>query len=148
MLQSNASAARVARDVGCTAATDVTGFGLAGHLLEMLEASQVSAHLSLGAIPRIEGAELLLREGVSTSLSPSNRRRLEGRLTHRRAAEDPELDLLFDPQTSGGLLLGVPAERAEHALCLLRGSGAPEARLVGTVEPLVGDGSDIKLVVD
>jgi selenide,water dikinase len=148
MLQSNASAARVARDVGCTAATDVTGFGLAGHLLEMLEASQVSAHLSLGAIPKIEGAELLLREGVSTSLSPSNRRRLEGRLRHRRAAEDPELDLLFDPQTSGGLLLGVPAGRTDHALCLLRGSGAPEACLVGTVEPLVGAGSDIKLVVD
>lgn len=148
MLRSNASAARVARQVGCSAATDVTGFGLVGHLLEMLEASQVSASLSLGSIPRINGSERLIREGVSTSLGPSNRRRVETHLRYQRAPETCDLDLLFDPQTSGGLLLGVPGPRADHALTLLKNSGAPESCVVGRVEPRAGADSNIELLVD
>jgi len=148
MLQSNASASRVARQVECSAATDVTGFGLAGHLLEMLEASRVSARLSLGAVPRIAGSDTLLRSGVSTSLGPSNRRRLEGHLRYRGKPKDLVLDLLFDPQTSGGLLLGVPASRADQALQLLRSSGAPESCVVGTVLADVSPDAKIELDFD
>lgn len=148
MLQSNASAASVARRVGCTAATDVTGFGLAGHLLEMLEASRVSARLSIGKIPRIPGVELLLGGGVTTSLGPSNRRRVESRLDCRLASAGPEFELLFDPQTSGGLLMGVSASRVDQALQLLRSSGSPDSCVVGKVEALVGTDSDLRLIVD
>ncbi|MFN6103114.1 MAG: selenide, water dikinase SelD [Planctomycetaceae bacterium] len=148
MLQSNASAAWVAREVGCTAATDVTGFGLAGHLLEMLEASRVSARLSIGEIPRISGAESLLRGGVTTSLGPSNRRRVESRLRCQGSSAGPDLDLLFDPQTSGGLLLGVSASQVDRALELLRSSGAPDSCVVGKVEACAGPDSDIALIVE
>ena len=74
MLESNAAAARVAREFGVLAATDVTGFGLVGHLLEMLDASGVSARLSLSAIPLLDGFAELNIAGFRSSLDVANRR--------------------------------------------------------------------------
>ncbi len=134
MLQSNAAAARIARVHGVRAATDVTGFGLAGHLLEMLQASGVGATLDLQSIPVLPGFEELHRAGIASTLAPSNHAAAihidsddtatEG--NHRWAA-------LFDPQTSGGLLLAVPAERTGSLLNQLHAEGITEATCIGEI---------------
>jgi selenide, water dikinase len=105
----------------------VTGFGLAGHLLEMLRASGVGAALWTDRIPALPGALELATEGVASTLAPENRRALPG------AGEDARTALLFDPQTSGGLLAGIAPERAEACVAALRSAGI-DAAIIGTVE--------------
>jgi len=85
---------------------------------------------------------------VTTSLGLSNRQRVESRLDCRRASSGPEFELLFDPQTSGGLLMGVSASHVDQALELLRRCGSPDSRVVGRVEAEVGPESDVQLIVD
>ena len=108
------------------AMTDVTGFGLAGHLLEICEASNTGATLRLADLPLLPGAEALAEAGEASSLAPQNRAaclgRITGDLTSARAA------LMFDPQTCGGLLAAVPASAAPALLARL-----PTARIIGTV---------------
>ncbi|HQY43672.1 MAG TPA: selenide, water dikinase SelD, partial [Paracoccaceae bacterium] len=111
------------------AMTDVTGFGLAGHLLSMLEASGVAARLDLGSVPLLPGAEMLARAGEGSSLLPANRQAAV-RMT---PPEGPLGDLLFDPQTAGGLLAAVPADQAERVLDALRTEGEVAA-MVGHIE--------------
>ncbi|RMH49023.1 MAG: selenide, water dikinase SelD, partial [Alphaproteobacteria bacterium] len=108
--------------------TDVTGFGLAGHLMAMLEASGVAARLELDRIPFIEGAADLAARGIRSTLFDANMAPLE-RMT---VPNDPRADLLFDPQTAGGLLAAVPQERAEELLEALRAVGE-SAAIVGAV---------------
>lgn len=132
MTRSLAPAATALRNAGATGMTDVTGFGLIGHALEMARAGQVGIRLYPAAVPALDGALSLLADGIASTLAPENRRALrivgdDGGWTGR-----PELDLLVDPQTSGGLLAAVPADRAEAALAALRGLGETAA-MVGTV---------------
>lgn len=119
MAQSNGPAAAVLAPVA-HAMTDVTGFGLAGHLLEILDASGCAARLALGDLPLMPGAEALAAAGEASSLAPANRAaclgRVRGDLTGPRAA------LLFDPQTCGGLLAAVPAVAAAAVLAALPGA--------------------------
>lgn len=126
MLQSNQKASSVARDFHCVAMTDVTGFGLAGHLLEMLDASKVSARLSLSQIPLLPGFSRLVAEGVESTLAPANREVAE-RIRWIRNAEstEPESAALFDPQTSGGLLIAVRPSDADPLIKSLHDCGIP-----------------------
>lgn len=108
MLASNQQAASVALDLGCRAMTDVTGFGLAGHLYEMLKASQLSASLSLTSLPLLPGVVELASDGIESSLAPGNREVERNFVaTQTSHQNDARYAALFDPQTSGGLLLGV-----------------------------------------
>ena len=127
MRASNATASRVLREFGAVACTDVTGFGLAGHLLEMLRASGVGAALWPDRIPALPGAVELAAHGVESTLAPENRRMQPGIEIVPRTA------LLFDPQTSGGLLAGVAWDRAEACVVALRSQGIA-ASVVGVVE--------------
>jgi selenide,water dikinase len=120
---------------GASAMTDVTGFGLLGHLVEMTRASEVDVHLVLERIPVLEGARETVARGVFSSLQPQN-------LRLRRAVRDlaaaqalPLYPLLFDPQTAGGLLAGVPAERAPACLAALHDAGYAQAAVIGRVAP-------------
>lgn len=113
------------------AMTDVTGFGLAGHLLEMLAPDSLSADLEAGALPLLPGALALAQAGAGSSLAPANRAALIGRL---EMAPGPLQDLMVDPQTCGGLLVALPDERAEPALARLRAAGVMAVR-IGTVAP-------------
>ncbi len=88
------------------AMTDVTGYGLAGHLMGMLEASGVGAQINLGAVPVLQGAEELLAKGIRSSLFDANAQVLTG-----HDLSDPRVALLADPQTAGGLLAAVPEGR-------------------------------------
>jgi selenide, water dikinase len=111
------------------AMTDVTGFGLAGHLLEMLEASGTSATLRLSGIPLMMGALELAKAGHGSSLHPANLAAVSWRMT---GPEDPRVQLLTDPQTCGGLLAAVPADQAEGLVAALRAEGH-EAAVIGEI---------------
>ena len=103
------------------AMTDVTGFGLAGHLLEILDASNCAATITLADLPRLPAAAALAAAGIASTLAPANREALEGRIT---GPDDP---LIYDPQTCGGLLAAVPAEQAATLLADLLAAGLPAA---------------------
>jgi selenide,water dikinase len=134
LLQSNAAASRLAREFGVAAATDVTGFGLAGHLFEMLDASRVSARLSLGSLPLLNGFAELNAAGVRSSLDPANRTvESRCRLADATRAARPAYHALFDPQTSGGLLIAVPEPRARAFVSQLKERGVARAVDVGEV---------------
>ena len=133
MLKSSRTAAEAFRRHGVTACTDVTGFGLAGHLLEMLRASSADAELSLETIPALDGALDLLRRGIASSLAPQNLA-LSGAVDIGDAPPtDPRIALLYDPQTAGGLLASLPAESVDACLAELRSNGAAEAACIGEV---------------
>jgi selenide,water dikinase len=125
MCTTNALAARIGMAHRPRAGTDITGFGLAGHLQEMLEASDAGAILRLEAIPALPGARALAAHGIESTLAPENRRIL---------GNAPDTALLVDPQTSGGLLLGLPPARAAACLEALRDNGV-NAAIIGEVEP-------------
>jgi selenide,water dikinase len=125
MRTTNAVAAHIGMAHRPRAGTDVTGFGLAGHLHEMLEASNMAAVLRLEAIPALPGVRALIAHGIESTLAPENRRLL---------GDAPDTALLVDPQTSGGLLLGLPASRAGACLEALRENGV-DAAIIGEVEP-------------
>jgi selenide,water dikinase len=147
MLASNAAAAKLAREWGVTAVTDVTGFGLAGHLLEMLDASRVSARLALAALPVLDGFAEMSRLGVKSSLDPANRA-AEPRLATANQAlrATPAWQVLFDPQTSGGLLIAVAADSADEFARALHASGVAAATVVGEVVPLTSESPTIEIV--
>ena len=127
MLQSSL----LASDILATAnaMTDVTGFGLAGHALAMMRASDTRARLDLGTIPVLDGAEALADRGIRSSLYAANR----ADASDANVPEAPKADLLFDPQTSGGLLAAVSPGDAEMLVNRLQESGYRAAR-IGTVE--------------
>jgi selenide, water dikinase len=113
-----------------TAMTDVTGFGLAGHLLEMLEGAGCAATLDLAAVPVLAGAEALAAMGVASSIAPANRALCLGRI---KAPATPRAALLFDPQTAGGLLATVPQSRVAAVLAGLHAAGETAA-VIGVVQ--------------
>ena len=129
----NRGAAEAMLRVGVDAATDVTGFGLLGHLGEMLEASGVGARLQLGKVPFLEGAR---EEALAGNVPGGTRNNLRARESSVRfAAEIAEVDrlLLADAQTSGGLLLAVPAERREAMAAALREERTLAAAEIGQI---------------
>jgi len=113
------------------AMTDITGFGLAGHLDEMLRASSLCATITLADLPLFAGAEALAARGVSSSLEPANRAALLGRI---KAPDTARAHLLLDPQTAGGLLAAVDSDRAGALVAQLAEAGFT-AVAIGTVEP-------------
>ena len=148
MSRPNAGASRVAREVGASACTDVTGFGLAGHLGQMLRASKMSATLALGRLPLLPGVASLLARGVRSTSHEQNREGHRGIRFAAEAAARPEIDALFDPQTSGGLLFGVAAARADEAVARLRAGGDPAAAVIGQVTPPRPDGALFEVIAD
>lgn len=127
MVQGQAQAAAILRDAH--AMTDVTGFGLAGHLAEMLTPDRMSAQIELSALPLLDGAEDLAAEGVESSLAPANRAALLGVLD---TPQNARAALLVDPQTAGGLLAAVPGAQAEALLSNLQAAGY-RAAIIGKV---------------
>jgi selenide, water dikinase len=116
------------------AMTDVTGFGLAGHLDEMLRAGGVAADLELASVPFLPGAEALAAEGIASTIAPVNRAALIGRIA---VPPGPRAALLFDPQTAGGLLAAVPSAAAGRLTAALNDAGYAAA-VIGTVRAADG----------
>jgi selenide,water dikinase len=135
MVQSNYAAARCLHDHGATACTDVTGFGLLGHLVEMTKPSGVDVELQLGAVPFLDGALDTVRLGILSSLQPQNVRLRRAIRDLAAVAQDERLPLIFDPQTAGGLLASIPAERTDACLAELQRLGYSNAAIIGSVRP-------------
>lgn len=127
----NASAARLALEHGATGCTDVTGFGLVNHALEVARASKVSVRIDFERIPAYQGFYEMAAGGVSTRGSEKNRQAAR-EFEDRAGLGKQERELLFDPQTSGGLLIFVPAHRAAALVEALRAAG-DEAVDIGEV---------------
>jgi selenide,water dikinase len=135
MLQPAAAAAAIFAAHGATACTDVTGFGLLGHLLEMLAASGADARLDPGGIPALDGALDLIAAGIASSLHAGNLSALASLVEADPHA--PLAVLLIDPQTAGGLVGGIPSEQAAACLAALLVAGYRAAE-IGVVDALSG----------
>ncbi len=135
MKQLNRTAAEVMLAHHVTAATDVTGFSLIGHLHEMVKGSGVSVVLDVSSIPLLRGARELAQEKVVPGGLRDNQR-FYGPFVDRGAQIDEALfDLLFDPQTSGGLLFSIPAPYAKDCLAALHERGLSVAAHIGEIRP-------------
>jgi selenide, water dikinase len=130
----NAQASRLALAHGVTAATDVTGFALAGHALGMAKASGVGLRVEFGRLPVHDGFYRLAKSGVTTGCTTANEENVRPWLTVSAGLDRVQRELLFDPQTSGGLLLATPAEAAAPLLAELLAAGHRAAE-IGEVLP-------------
>jgi len=129
--QLNAVGAELAGRVGVSAVTDVTGFGLIGHTLEMCRASGLGGEIFAGAVPVLPGVEALLCEGVRTGASSRNWESCAQAVDLPDPFEGWKRDLLTDPQTSGGLLIAVAQEEAAGVLGLVHSAGFSQSAVVG-----------------
>jgi len=137
----NRAAARAALEAGARAATDVTGFGLLGHALEMAEASGVRFRFEWDALPFLPGADRLAADMVFPGGAFENLEHFGPRLTRTRPISDAEAMLLADPQTSGGLLASVPAAGEKAFLAALEREGGRAWRIGEVAE---GSGIEVR----
>lgn len=147
MLQSNQWAAQCFQQHQVQVCTDITGFGLLGHLAEMVRSTRTPTAASLDqpitvnvelwwdALPILDGARDTVQQGIVSSLQPQNQRAATYLAEPDRVSQHPDFPLLFDPQTSGGLLGAVPMEQAHACLATLHQLGYTESRLIGRVIP-------------
>jgi selenide,water dikinase len=133
MTQSNKRAAECLRKYGSRACTDVTGFGLLGHLVEMTRPSGVDAELDLSAIPVLPGAEETAAAGILSTLQPANIRLRRGIRNQEKWVNHPKYPLIFDPQTAGGLLASVAADQAQACVQELKALGYPHTAIIGRI---------------
>lgn len=129
----NAPAAEAMRLVGVHACTDITGFGLLGHLREMAFNSGVDVEIEADSLPVLSRAKRFAGEGLVPAGAYRNREHLRSFVEICGRISPAEEDLLYDPQTSGGLLIAVPGERRDQLLSALREKGVDSPRVVGRV---------------
>ena len=131
MRRSSAAAATILREAGAHAATDVTGFGLAGHLIEMADGAGLTAELVLADTPMLAGGRAAVEAGIESSMAPANAAfaaRMDWAATN---PNDAAARLVFDPQTSGGLLAAVPIASLDATLARLHDAGDTSAAAIG-----------------
>jgi len=135
----NRRAAEIAGDYAIHAATDVTGFGLAGHALEMAKGADLLIRLSLEAVPVLSGARAMYDRGMSTGSNETNEALVQPHLTWRGAVSKTDQSLFFDPQTNGGLLFALDADEAPGLVQALLDGGVSSAAVVGSVLDRTGE---------
>ena len=135
----NRKAAETLAGFSVHACTDVTGFGLSGHAFGMAKGSGVTLAMDLEALPVLDEALAMYQRGVTTGVNASNRELVQDHLRFERELPVWRQEIVFDPQTSGGLLAALPAAEAEAALAALHDAGVTHARIVG--EALAHDGA-------
>ena len=140
MVQLNDKASAAMLEHGAHAATDITGFGLLGHALEIARASRVRLRIVADAVPLMDDVLRLIDEGHVASGSRDNARSNEGAATFSQAVAENRRTALFDAQTSGGLLIAIAPERAEALQEAIVANGGLAAR-IGSVS--VGDGIEV-----
>ena len=143
----NNKAGEVMLDVGVSTATDITGFGLVGHLLEVLQASRLEARLYSGRVPCFTEATRLASEGIAPGGTRDNFNAFEQRVIYQDGVPEHEQILINDAQTSGGLLIFVPQEKKDRLIDKLS-SGGMVAAHIGDVTGGKKKEGDIKLIVE
>jgi selenide, water dikinase len=144
MVQLNDIGKEAMLEVGVHSATDITGFGLAGHAYEMAEGSQATIVIELSKLPLLPGAERLAHKPYRTRASGTNAAYVQPFLRIEGKPEPMRLEFFYDAQTSGGMLISVPAERAEALVENVRKRGAASACIIGEVVPRQ---QDVALIV-
>jgi selenide,water dikinase len=131
MRKPSAAGAEILVKHGATSCTDVTGFGLLGHLVEMCKGSSLAAVLDLDALPILDGAEECLKLGITSSLQPANVRLSRAVANQEEISGNPRYPLIYDPQTAGGLLAAVDKDKAKACVAALREAGYPTTCVIG-----------------
>ena len=127
----NAGAAAAARQVGIHAATDVTGFALLGHAIEMADGAGLGLELDVAALPLMAGALDTLQMGIAPGATRRNLEHVEGRVEWGSTVTDIDRQIVADPQTSGGLLFAVSPEKASDLMQAMSANGTLSAAIVG-----------------
>jgi selenide,water dikinase len=143
MVQLNDTARDAMLAAGAHSATDVTGFGLAGHAFEVAEGSQVTIVLELERLPLLPGADRLAQKKYLTRASKTNAAYIEAHVRFEGHPDPLRKEFFYDAQTSGGLLISVPADRADALVADLHARGLPHATVIGEVS----ERQDVSLVV-
>ena len=133
MAELNKGASEAMVGVGVNACTDITGFGLLGHLREMVEGSGVGARIVLNDVPLIPGARALAEQGIAPGGTLRNLDSLRDSVVWDAEISDPVKVLLADAQTSGGLLISVSEEKAGRLMAALVEHGVSGARVIGDI---------------
>ncbi|HEX2122073.1 MAG TPA: AIR synthase-related protein, partial [Thermoanaerobaculia bacterium] len=134
----NRTASEVLQEFHPHAVTDVTGFGLAGHAMEMAHGSGVTIRIDTQSVPLMREALAMYERGVKTGANLGNRNMVSERTRFTRNGPPWQREIWFDPQTSGGLLIAVPNEESAPLLDNLVAAGVIDARRIGSVEPFDG----------
>jgi selenide,water dikinase len=121
------------QEIGCHACTDVTGFGLLGHALEMARASRVGIVIHASTVPLLDGAMEYASMGLVPGGTGANREFVSCRVDLEGDLPSVSLDLLYDPQTSGGLLISLPPEKAKNLVKRLKREGWVSAAVIGEI---------------
>ena len=131
----NKSAAEAMAEVGANACTDITGYGLLGHLLEMCKGSNVSATIEFDAMPFMNGVFELAQDGVIPGGTKRNLEFVQDDISFAEHLAEFQLHMLADAQTSGGLLMSVPPEKAEALVNALKSNGTLASHIIGEIQP-------------
>ena len=115
------------------AATDVTGFGIAGHALEMVGDTAITIEIDIEALPVMDEALEMYRKGMTTGVNANNRRQVAGAMKMDTALPAWHQEIVFDPQTNGGLMAALPAAQADELIKALHAEGIRQAVIVGNV---------------
>ncbi len=134
----NKGAAEAMRAFDIHAVTDITGFGLAGHGLEMAKASQVTLSIEMDALPIMDQALEMYRRNVTTGVNAANQRLTAEHTRFEKPYPQWRQQIVYDPQTSGGLLVALPAGQQLDLVQALKQARTPAAALIGRVLPLEG----------
>jgi len=140
----NRKAIEAALDFEVHACTDITGFGLMGHTLELAKGSGVQIDILFDNLPIYPNALEMYQKGETTGSNKANKTLAKGFWGLEKGLSDHEVELLFDPQTSGGLLLAVPSSQAKGLISKLISAGVPTAARVGKV--VAGDRPFVRVV--
>ena len=133
----NKTAAEIMQNYEIHAVTDVTGFGLAGHALEMAKGSGVTLEIKISEVPILNEALEMYEKGMSTGVNASNRALVEKVTRFEKTLQPWNEEIFYDPQTGGGLLASVPEAHGQALLTALHNSGVEKARMIGNVKQLV-----------
>jgi selenide, water dikinase len=134
----NKDAAGVLRDFDVHALTDITGFGLTGHALEIARASNACLTFDLDDLPLMDQAQEMYRRGMNTGANAHNRELVAPHIRFDKKWPEWQRQILYDPQTSGGLLAAVPAGQAAAVVKALQQIQTPAAAIIGRVEAFAG----------
>jgi len=135
----NKTAAEIMQEFEIHAATDITGFGLSGHAFEMASGSGVRLEFILDDIPVMQEALEMYAKGVSTGVNRHNRQLVENHLKFEKNVQEWHREIVYDPQTSGGLLVAVPEDQGPKLITALKTAGVEQSCVIGSVQKLHGD---------
>jgi len=130
----NKSASETMTEIGVNACTDITGYGLLGHLLEMCKGSNVSATIEFDSMPFINGIFELAQDGIIPGGTKRNLEFVQGDINPAEHLAEFQLHMLADAQTSGGLLISVPPERAKALVSALKSKGTLASNIIGEIQ--------------